>query len=518
MTRLLSCLWICLCSSALACDPTPETLAVEWWGNTPHCRHKAMSVHRTGQVNETRIRFDLSALADTTHVYHASLRMHSKLQPVRSDKRAYMNIGQGVFYHDPLQLFAEFRPDRPIVIRRVATLREDGSVEVGGEPLPLEPPQYKTFDVTEAVRQWVADPSSNLGLLVDTRGWRWWQEQTVLEIRYAGTPENLLSQAGDIQAMHRDGQTFLTWKEAEEIIEKQTLPWPEFETIFRKHAPREGKWYRIYRHHEPITPENLSRATLVDEVWPLSGWDYRLHQHKVRGEDWIGLDPEVRVSRYCIAEPPQGTLPLNEEVNGRTQWHNTPIPQHHGLYVHQPDKAGQSYYAVTYLAGGVENTLDITSANSLAEAVAETTARGRPILYRVLEQHIGHGRNRIPAETQSFVYWAAPPLANQPRRPIHVNVGLPGREPPTDVHTRLRIRNMYGNEIIRGSHPREWKEGYRILAIICDASYMTRGYWDSWNTLRPKREPSTFQPYAERLADFLTPWAAKLPKRLAVEE
>jgi len=152
-----------------------------------------------------------------------------------------------------------------------------------------------------------------------------------------------------------------------------------------------------------------------------------------------------------------------------------------------PPQAGKAYYAVTVVAGGVENTRDLSAANCPSEPVVETVAAGEPILCRWLNQDTGPRRKRTPRETQFFVYWAAPPYANQPRRPIHVQVGLVGPKPGPKLRARFSMRAMYGNEIIRGTHAREWRKDDRVLTVICDASFMTDGYWDSWNTLRPAR-------------------------------
>ena len=72
---------------------------------------------------------------------------------------------------------------------------------------------------------------------------------------------------------------------------------------------------------------------------------------------------------------------------------------------------------------------------------------------------------------------------------------------------------MYGNEIIWGTHSREWRSDDRVLTVICDASFMSDGYRESWNTLRPKRDPSKRHPYSKRLIELLTPWAKTLARR-----
>ena len=91
---------------------TPEEMVVEWWGNSEYCRHKKMKIDlsdygKEGVLNQKMkkqdivgihaLKFDLSDLKQGTKIYHASLRVFAPVEPARTDKRAYMNIGQGSF-------------------------------------------------------------------------------------------------------------------------------------------------------------------------------------------------------------------------------------------------------------------------------------------------------------------------------------------------------------------------------------------------------------------------------------
>jgi hypothetical protein len=273
-------------------------------------------------------------------------------------------------------------------------------------------------------------------------------------------------------------------------------------------------FYRVYRSDRPITAANIHQAERIDEVWPLSGWDGRMHEHMTRGEDWMGLNPEVLVPRYCIEPVPPGPLPRDgkRRKNNTLEWWNKELPLHTGLYVHQARKAGRSYYAVTALVNGVENTRDLAAANSPAKPVDETAGPGEPILYRVLNQA---SRRHGARETQFFVYWAAPPYANQARRPIHLMVGLPAGASDT-VSVKYNPGDMYGSEIIRGTHPHSWKGKARILIVICDACFGNSRYWSSWNTLL-SREQAKQHPYGKRMADLFAPWLRKLRPRLQAQ-
>ena len=129
-------------------------MVVEWWGQADYCRHKGMKIAPADKGGHA-LTFDLSPIPKGAKVYHTSLRVHTRIRPVRTDKRAYMNaFGRGVFYYDPFRLYNEIRPDAPIGIYVVGS---------DGEPLKLEGPQFKSFDATEAVRSWVSGQRANKG-------------------------------------------------------------------------------------------------------------------------------------------------------------------------------------------------------------------------------------------------------------------------------------------------------------------------------------------------------------------
>ncbi len=508
-------------------------MVVEWWGQQDYCRQKGMTIElskygKEGLINAQAgkkpiegihaLSFDLSPIKRGTKVYRASLRMQAPLKPIRTDKRAYMSIGQGHWYHDPLRLYAEIEPWKPIEIYVVEGLSEGGKpVYDKAKPLKLEPPQYKSFDLTEAVRAWVAGKQPNHGLLVRQLDlWDWAPSRTVLEVAYEGKLSDPPPQAGDLKVVHRKGQTFITWTEVDKPIDKEKVLWKEFEETFKKYGPRQGRFYRIYRSEKPITAGNIAQAELIDEIWPLSGYDFRLQEHMTRGEDWMGLNPECLVTRYVITDAPDGLLEPNGTYEKMPEWQGRQLPLHTGLYVHSPKQAGKSYYAVTSCINGVENTRNISAANSAAEAVAETVGPGEPILYRVLRQ-AGWRADEKVRETQFFLYWAAPPFANQPRRPVHIMVGLNGPAPSQELVINYSIGDMYGSDLIRGTHVHSWKGAARIVAIVDDASFGAKDYWSSWNTLL-SREQAKSEPYADRIAQQFTPLFKALTKRAAMPE
>ncbi len=295
-------LFLAFAASVAVAAPAGGEMVVEWWGNGPRCRHDRMTIElsyygKEGMINPKMgrkptegihaLRFDLSPVPKTAKVYHASLRMQAPLERIRTDKRAYMSIGQGHWYHDPLRLYAEMRPWKPVEIyAALPGSARDKPVYDKDRPLKAEGPQFKSFDATAAVRDWAAGRRENLGFVVRQLDlWDWAPSVTVLEVRYEGKVAEPPPQAKDIRVFHRKGQTFITWTEVRKIIEADEVRWADFENTFKSHSPRGDTYYRVYRHHEPITAANLHQAERVDEVWPLSGWDGRMHEHLTRGED-----------------------------------------------------------------------------------------------------------------------------------------------------------------------------------------------------------------------------------------
>jgi hypothetical protein len=349
----------------------------------------------------------------------------------------------------------------------------------------------------------------------------------MLEVSYEGTVQDPPKQATALRAVHRKGQTFLTWTEIDRLIGEEKVRWPQFLEKFQKafpvvrntwhkHPPLTEKrtvLYRIYRAERPITAANLAQAELIDEIWPLSGYDGRIHQHRVAGEVWRGLDPQVIVPRYTIVDVPSDKLKRDEDyVDGRhrsPQWTAPQIPLHTGLYVHQASKPGRCYYAVTTLVNGVENTRDLSAANALVEPIEETVGAGEPILYRRLDNSYRRGRAYTYRETQFYVYWAAPPYANLPRVPIHLLAGVVGEDPKAKRTLRLHIGTdgMYYGELLHGTWIRKWGTTPHIaFTIFYDVQTSWQGYSDHMFTLRAPSQ-GTPQPYTKRLVDLLLNWA-----------
>ena len=148
----------------------------------------------------------------------------------------------------------------------------------------------------------------------------------------------VLAQPTNLAAVYRSGQTFVTWTEA---------------------AGAGAPHYRVYRYTQPITAANLTQAHLLAEVATGSGRFYASRYNVGGSGTWA---PRT-YDRLVIAN--RGT-PLASGT-GLLVWTLAPDDFEGG-------SAGQGYYAVTTVAGGVEDRSSFTAANTtgpVSEVVAE---------------------------------------------------------------------------------------------------------------------------------------------------
>ncbi|KKL29037.1 hypothetical protein LCGC14_2369140, partial [marine sediment metagenome] len=238
---------VVLLAAGMACGE----MVVEWWGDGPRCRHNKMTVAlsrygKEGVINPKMagkaivgihaLKFDLSPIGRGAKVYAASLRFQAPLQQIRTDKRSYMSIGRGHWYHDPLRLYAEQPPWKPVAVYVADKGTAAGkAVYDKASRLVLQPPGFRSFDATAVVRDWASGKRANLGFVVRQLDlWDWAPRRTVLEVRYEGKVKAPPArQASGIKVFHRKGQTFITWTEADRIINKERIAWKQFERTFK---------------------------------------------------------------------------------------------------------------------------------------------------------------------------------------------------------------------------------------------------------------------------------------------
>lgn len=346
----------------------------------------------------------------------------------------------------------------------------DGNVERGA-PLKLEPPWFRSFDATEAVRSGRGRNPTAAFAIYSFEGLE--PEKSYLEIAFEGTARDAPEQATGIRVTHHDGQTFIAWAEhpAFRPGPKEVVWLEKFSERGDKLAPGPGQGaygmpnhpaitlrelrrlqglglrdkpsafqgirplqrvrevppvtYRIYRHTERITAANIGQAERIAEAEPLSGYDRDVYQIHFKGEyldQWE--EPSSPIPTYCTAK-------------------GQALSPGEGLYVHTARQHGKAYYAVTVAIAGTENLAQISEANSLPEPIEETPATPQPVLQWVQED-----RYKDDATEYWYQYWAAPPYYHLPSKAFRVAiaVGDKRKEP-----CPLIIGSISGDFNLRGS-------------------------------------------------------------------
>ncbi|MBD3267045.1 hypothetical protein GF373_10290, partial [bacterium] len=169
-----------------------------------------------------------------------------------------------------------------------------------------------------------------------------------------------LPQPENLTIFHRDGQSFLTWAERDDLI---------------------GEQYVVYRHTEAITAANLSSAevlaTLPEES--CAYWTERMRAPDYPPDSNGGY---TSLRNYVIQ-------PLGEELADGT-----------GFFVWTAQENQSSYYAVTTLSGGEENQEDFTPENTFGP-LRERIANPSPVLVWESE----NGRGRVYTQFMDYAQW-----------------------------------------------------------------------------------------------------------------
>ena len=158
--------------------------------------------------------------------------------------------------------------------------------------------------------------------------------------------------AGEITASHRNGQTFIVWREAGDGID-----------------------YHVYRHTSPINSGNIGSALRLTDRWG-------------------PLDQNTSVNRFGSPD-----VPTNFVIRDGGQ----PLADNQGLFVHttQNDQQGNAYYAVTSVVGGREEIVLATDQNSTSQPVFESVGTPRP----VLTLSVNGGRGRVYTQYMDYAEW-----------------------------------------------------------------------------------------------------------------
>lgn len=217
------------------------------------------------------------------------------------------------------------------------------------------------------------------------------------------------TQVSELQARHVAGQTFLTWKEVDPPVRSESVSVRDLKKV--RLAVEKKIRYRIYRSARPVT--SLEGLAPVAEVPALTCWN----------GDYYGVypKPEHPAFRYVAEE---GKPPLAPGT---------------GIYVHNPEAAGEAYYAVTVVLDGKET---VSLGTNVAGPVRETAGPGVPVLQRVIAPREANFVKE--PKIHYYVRWEAPPRSNVPR-PYDYRVGVPpnvAKPAPVGLHLHCWGANL----------------------------------------------------------------------------
>jgi len=432
-------------------------VVVARWGGKGNVRHAGTLAFREIPQRGTLMTFDLSALPKGARIHRARLKL------VRPEQ-----YGPG-FHLVPA----------------------DADGKASGERLKLIGPENLWFDATDAARRWATGGAAK-GFLLLRGGPRFEQDATFLEVAFEGTLADPPEQVRDVKAFYRAGQVFLTFREIEDPSEGQDdYAWGLLMKKSRGYNPRElvprddprELRYRVYRHDEPITAKSIAQATLLGEVVSGSRFNTREVRRIWQGEQTPSILDEKYIALRLAVEPEK------------------PLPSGIGRHVHTVRKAGRGYYAVVTAVNGVENTVDLSPANT-AGPVDEKVAPPEPVVYR---KQVHELRGKGATYVQLWCNWYCdPPLSPVPMC-YDVVVGYCPQKlaRPAPVHINR------GHSWVQTVEPVRPEPTDRIdLAHCCDwPNAFWMGIHDAAHTLKGIEE-GTWQPFPIRRQEALLKWLA----------
>lgn len=295
--------------------------------------------------------------------------------------------------------------------------------------------------------------------------------------------EEAAPQVARLQAVHRAGQTFLTFADVAAPAPPENATAEQISRLRRELLGDKAVCYRVYRADSP--PTSIEGLAPVAEVGPLSCWNVDFHG-----------DPNAAkpAPRYVIEKD------------------QPPLAPGTGLCVVQSPKAGRAYYVVTCSIGGRENTA--VGPGNTAGPIDETAGQGVPVLQRVVKpEEFCYVKNPT---LHYFVRWESPPNCAEPGRPYDYLVGVPpkpAKPAPVGIHLHCwggSLEGGYGwwyqaeqGHLLLASNqiPYDWWTGYH------------EAYWKTPRNLdaakrRALWEQGRVRPYSQtRLLSFLD-WLA----------
>lgn len=346
--------------------------------------------------------------------------------------------------------------------------------------LQLLPPRYLFFDATAAVRDALAGGGTQLTLTVASRAGLAASGETLsLEVMCDTPLPTSIEQVTQAAAVHRDGDTMITFKEVDSPIQSADITCETYNDIKSQLDVDNTIRYRIYRSSTPIThAADLETAELIDELPPLSCWNGRYHG---RGN--------------CTGDKEVPRFPVDDLV---------PAEPETGIYVHRirEGKSGDGYYFISRAVDGAEDFSSVSTGANATEAVTEATGPGM-VLERSTETPTSFRYVNFPT-LHYYVRWESPPYHNLPSEPYNYLVAEPPAQDavsPAPVDVAL---HCWGGSLNGGYG---WwyraEEGSLLLSTNQYPYDWWTAYHENYNTLKPFSE-GTVQPFNQaRILSFL---------------
>jgi cellulose/xylan binding protein with CBM9 domain len=458
---------------------------------------KKVEEKRPAQVLSTAsgksvVRFDLSGLAKGVKIVRAELLLFRSVKVNGLMDEAATNL-------EIYALAGEFKPG--------------GEAKRSGKPLEIAGPWYDRLDATRAVRGRVGranvDFLFRVAPLIDTA-------TACLDITYEGVPTAVPPQVTAVKAVHRAGQTFITWREIEDLVQADTATWGALKGTLDSLDAKRRVRYCVYRSDRPITAKSLAGAELIARVKPLSCWN-------INGRN-IDRPVDMYIANAKGLVTGHGNPFGRASLDGKWGLDCTidrlviedgaaALPCATGLYVHTPGKKGKVWYAVVTCIDGVQNTRDMAQANtaSVSEEAGIGEPRsssrggllqGEPVLQRTMPKakFYNYRQKRL-----HYVRWLAPPYTHLPSQYYNWSVGVPdaaGKSPSLEL-------NLHQN-----GHS-YWRTNYRVDPdgiVLAPHDFPVASWWygyhESLGTLKSFKQ-GVIQPFTERRMLAFIEWAAK---------
>ena len=427
-----------------------------------------------GKLEGQSLRFDLSALPPATKVLRAVLRVPEKGHNTGAEVRL-MPAGLA-----------------------------------NAERLKLLPPDYLSFDATAAAQAWAADPKANQGLKIEESGGVDFHQAT-LEVSYLGVAAKPIPPVTELKALHQSGQTFVTWREIEDVVGADEPTFGEFDKAVLEARARRRLVYRVYRASEPITVANLGQAELAREVPEVvSCWNLKA----IRNTEHPNQGTPTKHSPLR----PGYNLAINHPMaRYRITTGGEPLPRATGLAVFTVAKPGKRYYAVTAAVDGREAVAELAA---LAGPVEETPSTFPAIIY---QRTVASGpKEPRGCDVEVYNSWIEPPYTNVPE--VSETYIARWRDlPKGSADNRLPLMlniGTYGGSATEAASP-GWHGARRhvkeALVVALAEGSLWQGSHECIGTLRGYRE-GVVHNYPQRRVLAAAAWALWKPDLFADPE